>query len=269
MKYCCASNPACNPNAPVPLSGDFCLQLEKAKEMGYHAIEIHVPDVALLDIPALRDAMARTGMEIATLGTGTIYGKYGLHLCDDDPQNQEKLYEMVCRFIDCAAQLSARVTIGSIKGNIWPDQDREKHLEIFARALCRIDEYAGRKGVVILLEATNRYENNVLNNAQELAGMIRSCGLKHTQALLDVFHMNIEEEKGAYALRDAAVVLGHIHFADNNRRYPGAGCYDFSVLAEVIREIGYDGVLSVECLPWPEGDEAARKAGEFLHRVFG
>ena len=189
MKYCCASNPECNPKAPVPLSGDFCLQLEKAKEMGYHAIEIHVPDVALLNISALRDTMMRTGMKIATLGTGTIYGKYGLHLCDENPQNQDRLFEMVCRFIDCAAQLSSRVTIGSIKGNIGPDQDREKHMEIFGRALRRIDAYAGEKGVVILLEATNRYENNVLNNAKELAGMIRSCGLKNTQALMDVFHM--------------------------------------------------------------------------------
>lgn len=268
MKYCCASNPVCNPAAPVPLSGDFCLQLRKAKEMGYHAIEIHVPEVDLIDIPALRQEMERTGMEISTLGTGTIYGKYGLHLCDENLENQERIFSMVCRFIDCAAQLSARVTIGSIKGSIRPDQDREKHLDIFARALRRIDDYAAEKGVIVLLEATNRYENNVLNNAGELANMIRSNGLKSTLALLDVFHMNIEEKNGAAALEEAADVLGHIHFADNNRRYPGAGCYDFNALRDVIRRIGYDGVLSVECLPWPDGDEAARQACDFLHRMF-
>lgn len=268
MKYCCASNPVSNPRTPVPLSGDFCLQMEKAKAMGYHAIEIHVPDVAMIDIPALRNAMERTGMEVATLGTGTIYGKYGLHLCDENESNQNRLYEMVCRFIDCAAELSSGVTIGSIKGSISAGADREKHLHILGCALRRIDDYAGEKGVIILLEATNRYENNVLNNAAELAGMIHSYELRNTRALLDVFHMNIEEAKGAAVLEDAADVLGHIHIADNNRRYPGAGCYDFEVLRDVIHRVGYDGMLSVECLPWPNGDEAAAQAGAFLHRMF-
>lgn len=65
----------------------------------------------------------------------------GLHLCDADEQRQQELFERVCAFIDCAAQLNARVTIGSIKGNIRPDEDREKHLDILGKALKRIDDY--------------------------------------------------------------------------------------------------------------------------------
>lgn len=270
MKYCVAANMATNPTTPVPLSGDFCETLVKAKGMGYDAIEIHVPDVGVLDVPAILETMKRTGMSVATLGTGTIYGKFGLHLCDEDEKRQERLYGMVCRFIDCAAELSSRVTIGSIKGAIAPDQDRARHMRILGDALSRIDRYAGEKGVTMLLEATNRYENNVLCNADELAGLIESRGLSHTRALLDVFHMNIEEPRGVReALLRARDVLGHIHFADNNRRYPGAGCFDFTPLIRAIEEIGYDGVLSVECLPWPNGDEAAKQACAFLCRSFG
>lgn len=89
MKYCVAANMAGSPTTPVPLSGDFCEQMRKAHEMGYDAIEIHVPDVSVLDIPAIRACMRETGMEVATLGTGTIYGRYGLHLCDADEQKIE------------------------------------------------------------------------------------------------------------------------------------------------------------------------------------
>ena len=53
MKYCVAANMAGSPTTPVPLSGDFCEQMRKAHEMGYDAIEIHVPDVSVLDIPAI------------------------------------------------------------------------------------------------------------------------------------------------------------------------------------------------------------------------
>ena len=191
MKYCVAANMAGSPTTPVPLSGDFCEQMRKAHEMGYDAIEIHVPDVSVLDIPAIQACMRETGMEVATLGTGTIYGRYGLHLCDADEQRQQELFERVCAFIDCAAQLNARVTIGSIKGNIRPDEDREKHLDILGKALKRIDDYAGQKNVTVLLEATNRYENNVLNTGAQLADMIQGYALKHTRALMDAFHMNI------------------------------------------------------------------------------
>lgn len=169
--------------------------------MGYDAIEIHVPDVSVLDIPAIQACMRETGMEVATLGTGTIYGRYGLHLCDADEQRQQELFERVCAFIDCAAQLNARVTIGSIKGNIRPDEDREKHLDILGKALKRIDDYAGQKNVTVLLEATNRYENNVLNTGAQLADMIQGYALKHTRALMG--RVPHEYRRGAGSQRTA------------------------------------------------------------------
>lgn len=108
MKYCVAANMAGSPTTPVPLSGDFCEQMRKAHEMGYDAIEIHVPDVSVLDIPAIQACMRETGMEVATLGTGTIYGRYGLHLCDADEQRQRELFERgvrvyrLCGAAECA-----------------------------------------------------------------------------------------------------------------------------------------------------------------------
>lgn len=268
MKYSVATNQAVIRTAPVAMGGDFCQMLHKAGEMGYHAIEIHVPDTAVLDILRIKEAMEETGVFVSTLGTGTIFSKFGLHLCDDDAQKQEKLFHMVCRFIDCAAELSSRVTIGSIKGRILPDQDREKHLQIFGQALKRIDDYAAEKGVTVLLEATNRYENNVLNTALDIRELIMKHELWHTRALLDVFHMNIEEADCCAALETAKDVLGHIHVADNNRLYPGAGCFAFAPFADKLREIGYDGVVSVECLPLPESETAAQKAAQFLHALF-
>ena len=267
MKYCIATNQAAKSTAPVAMGGDFCEMLHKAKEMGYHAIEIHVPDVSVLDVKRIKETMKETGVFVSTLGTGTIFSKFGLHLCDDNAENQEKLFNMVCRFIDCAAEFASCVTVGSIKGRILPDQNREKHLEIFGKALKRIDDYAAEKGVTVLLEATNRYENNVLNTAADVRGIIEKYELTHTQALLDVFHMNIEEADCCAALETAKEVLGHIHIADNNRLYPGAGCFAFESLAKKLREIGYDGVVSVECLPLPNSEEAATKAAQFLHAL--
>lgn len=268
MRFGIASNPVSDRAVPVAMSGDFCDVLRDAGEMGYDVIEIHVPDVSALDIPRIREAMKRTGVGVATLGTGTIYGTTGLHLCDGSEENRERLHGMLRRFVDVAAQLGARVTLGSVKGNIPPGADREKSLALLGRSLRRIDEYAARQGVTLLVEATNRYENNVLNTGRQVADIIRLYELSSTRALLDVFHMNIEEADPLRALEDAKEVLGHVHVADNNRLFPGAGCFAFAPFARKLREIGYDGVVSVECLPLPTGEEAAKSAIGFLRELF-
>ena len=54
--------------------------------------------------------------------------------------------------------------------------------------------------------------------------------------------------------------IGYIHFADNNRKYPGAGHLDFKKIIQAINDTGYEGFISVECLAQPSGEEAARLA---------
>ena len=41
--------------------------------------------------------------------------------------------------------------------------------------------------------------------------------------------------------------LGHVHTADNNRFQPGAGCLDFQPTFTALKQIGYDGFVSIEC----------------------
>ena len=268
MKYCIATNTVSVPTVPVALSGDFCENLRLAAQYGYQAIEIHTPDVSLLDINGLLRTMKETHMEIATLGTGPIFGRYGLHLCDEDPYRQNLLFEKVQPFIDAAAALSSRVTIGSIKGNLQSDRNRIEGMSMLGRSIHRLDQYAEEKGIILLLEATNRYENNVLNTARDLRQFIENNHLTHTLALMDVFHMNIEEADLLTSLDTIQPVLGHIHIADNNRMYPGAGCFPFSPFIEKLRIIGYDGFLSLECLPLPDSETAAVQAARFFHHSF-
>ena len=46
--------------------------------------------------------------------------------------------------------------------------------------------------------------------------------------LADLFHMNIEEANLAEAIRAAGSHIGHVHFADSNRRAAGMGHTDFA-----------------------------------------
>ena len=71
--------------------------------------------------------------------------------------------------------------------------------------------------------------------------------------------MNIEESDIAGALLTAGSQVGHVHFADSNRRAAGFGHTDFAPIAAALRDIGYDGYVSAEVLPWPDAERAAEQ----------
>ena len=63
---------------------------------------------------------------------------------------------------------------------------------------------------------------------------------------LDAFHINIEEADPLGAIREAGDRLVDFHVADNNRMACGMGSWDWAGLVETLKEVGYDGALTVE-----------------------
>jgi sugar phosphate isomerase/epimerase len=55
-----------------------------------------------------------------------------------------------------------------------------------------------------------------------------------------------------------ACVLGSVHLSDSNRHQPGAGHVPFDAVIAMLAEVGFEGVLSVECrLRGPAGEAVA------------
>lgn len=69
--------------------------------------------------------------------------------------------------------------------------------------------------------------------------------------------MNIEDSSPAGALRSAARNLGHVHFADSNRRAFGFGHTDIPPILAALRDIGYADYLSGKIIPVPDSLAAA------------
>ena len=79
--------------------------------------------------------------------------------------------------------------------------------------------------------------------------------------------MAIEEADIAATLRTCGAAVGHVHFADSNRRAIGFGHTDPAPIVKALKEIGYTGYLSAEILPLPDADAAARQTMESYRRV--
>ncbi|HHY79414.1 MAG TPA: sugar phosphate isomerase/epimerase [Thermoanaerobacter sp.] len=253
---------------PVIFRGDIEKNIRKAKEFGYDAVEIHIEDPTLLNLENILKVSESERLKISTLGTGLAFVKEKLSFTNSDKAVREKAIERVEKYIEIAKVLNAKVIIGSIRGSI-PEMEERKKYESFAfECFQKVLDKAEKEKVELLIEPINRYETNFINTVEEALALIEKMSSTYLRIHLDTFHMNIEEESFKNSILMAKDKLGHFHFADSNRKYPGAGHINFEEIKEALKAINYDDVIAFECLPLPDSDTAAVKGLEFVKRLF-
>jgi sugar phosphate isomerase/epimerase len=146
-----------------------------------------------------------------------------------------------------------------------PVQDREVLLE----SLDVLAGHAQRAGTHLLFEPLNRYEDHMVNTVADAADLVRTVGSPAVRVLADTYHMNIEEDDPCAALRAGADVLGAVHLSDSNRHQPGTGHVPFEAIIATLREIGFDGPLSVECRMRGDLAEGLNSCGRYLRALLG
>ena len=241
------------------LSGTFAEKAEKAAALGFDGVELMVRDPAQLDWTAIGDVLRKYRLGVGQIVTGELAGADGLALVTPDVDLRRRAAERTRSVIDFAAHMRTMVNVGRLRGRLegagW---------EAAADVLRPTLAYALERGVRIVLEPINRYETDFIHTVDDGLRMIALLDLPNVGLMLDLFHMNIEEPSIEASLRTAGDRLWHVHIADSNRRYPGCGHLPFDPVFETLRDMGYDGYVSAELLPWPDPDTAAQKTAEFL-----
>ncbi len=239
---------------------------EVASTLGFDAIEIFPPNADALNVAAIRELLARNKLAVAAVGTGGgwLLNKWTLTHADSAIRGQARGF--IRAMIEKAAALGAPAILGSMQGRAEGEVSRDQALAWLGEALEDIGEHAGKLGQPFFYEPLNRYETNLLHRTPEAAAWLRTLRTKNIRILADLFHMNIEEPDLAAALREAGELVGHVHFADSNRRAIGCGHTDVAPIAAALRDIGYAGYLSAEILPLPDSATAARQTIESFRR---
>jgi sugar phosphate isomerase/epimerase len=135
-----------------------------------------------------------------------------------------------------------------------------------AERLAEVGRYAADRGVRLTLEPINRYEVDFIASVDDGLRMVEAIGLPNVGLMLDLYHMNIEDASIEGGLQNAGDRCWHVHIADSNRLYPGAGHIDFPPIFEMLRRMGYEGYVSAELLPKPDPDTAAELTIAFLRK---
>jgi sugar phosphate isomerase/epimerase len=100
----------------------------------------------------------------------------------------------------------------------------------------------------------------------EGAALMERLAIPGLKLMPDVFHMNIEDASIEGNLRKYIAHIAYVHFADSNRLAPGWGHLDFGSIVDALNDVGYTGWTSVEILPKPDPDSAARQAIQHLRK---
>ncbi len=112
-------------------------------------------------------------------------------------------------------------------------------------AIGEVADYAAKSGVTLMLEPTAT-DSNLVEGCDDAIMMMEDIGRENVKLMFDVTHALYRNEVPSDYVYQMGKNLKHIHMADYDRKAPGtAGC-DFVDIMQALKDIGYDGYVTME-----------------------
>lgn len=219
-----------------------------AGDFGFDAVEVNVgPGFDLAQrIDEVRDVVAASGIPVSGICTHSMHDPLV-----PDPTERAVRFAALADLLRLADDLGAAgvVSVPVRPPFAFPDLPNlvSDLMDLATSEFQHWTQTIPPGNAAVFLEPLNRYEAEFLRRVEQATQLASRIGSPRIQALADFFHMNIEEASMAEPIIAAGSHLGYVHIADNNRLQPGAGCLDFATPFAALKQIGYDGYVSIEC----------------------
>jgi len=134
--------------------------------------------------------------------------------------------------------------------------------------LTEIAKYALPKGIQIAIEPTPA-DSNLIETPDDALVLMEEVGMENVKLMFDTIHAFYRNEIPSDYVRIMSTNLINVHISDLNRMPPGTYT-DFRPLIEALKEIDYQGYLTMEIGITSRGldpDVFARKSLEYLKSI--
>jgi len=242
--------------------------IKKAHELGYDGVELALKRPDEVDKGVLKRLLKENSLEVSAVSSGQVFGARNLYFTDENKDNRKELYDTFCGFIDLASDFGGLVNIGRTRGSIG-GRDPKLCEDLFLDMAHSVADHAEKRGVELILEPVNRYEIDFINSLDECSVLLKKVNRKNFTMMPDVFHMNIEDDHIGESLIRNKEYVRYLHFADTNRHAPGDGHMRWDEIFDALTTINYNGWTSVEILPFPDPETAAKRSVAFLKGKYG
>lgn len=196
------------------------------------------------------EALAATGAHFTSM-TGYLRGDLTTDAGADDLLATAEQSVAFARSIDCPTLNLHGTGLG--EGGLPVAPVEVVTGEMWLRAVRTLSDVAAlgeRHDVVFVLENLNTavdHPGTPFARAADTLALVRAVGSPHLRMNLDLYHAQIGEGNLADLVRRAAPYLGEVQVADvPGRCEPMTGEVRWDFLAQVLAEVGYDGVVALE-----------------------
>jgi sugar phosphate isomerase/epimerase len=242
---------------------------EKVKAAGFEFIECGVAGTLKPDMPDAEYAPELEALKTCALpirSCNSFIPGNRFRLTGPETTHDEALAYAVTACRRAEAIGIPYIVLGSSAARKIPGGfDSEKAKAQFIEFCQRLGERIKDLKLTIVLEPLNKDVTNILNYVAEGIEYVDAIGHPRIQLLADFYHM-LKENEGPDAIRKAGGRIRHCHIAEpEGLTAPGTKGDDFSGYFKALKDIGYTGGVSCECL-WPKEniEEAWKKAVETM-----
>lgn len=254
----------------------FDRALRFARECGYTGIEFapftinkNAYDISATERESVRRLAEAEKLEVVGLHWLLAFTN-GYYLTSPDKQVRAETARYLGELARLCSDLGGKIMVlGSPRQrNLLPGVTHDQALEYAADVIRRAVPSLLDHDIVMAVEPLGPEEGDFLRTAEsgeQLLDMVDSeaCGLH-----LDVKAMASEQRPIEEIIRLHSARMVHFHANDANRRGPGMGDIDFKPIFRALRDVQYEGWISVEVFDYTPGVEAlARDSIQYLQRM--
>lgn len=177
------------------------------------------------------------------------------------------------RALDLAKELGAPCITTEPGGPLEPGQSWEDALHLFCDSLSPVADHAHAIGVPLLIEPEPGLLLETAAHYERFASVFQHPGIGLN---FDIGHMYCVGDEPASAIHQLARHIQHVHLEDiaasrvHHHLVPGEGAIDFKPIIQALREIKYQGWVTIELYPYIDNpDVAAQKAYNAIAPLIG
>lgn len=269
-------NIAFSTNAYLKFS--FREAVTRLARLGYQGVEImadvpHAWPAYLLEEQKeeIRRALADNNLRISNINS------FMMHAVDDprqkywhpswiepDPHYRQIRINHTKKALTLARELGAPCVTTEPGGPLEPGQSWSAALKLFVEMFKPVAAHAEKEGVLLLVEPE---PGLLIETADQFLEFMRHIDSPAVALNFDIGHAYCVKDDPATTIPRVAKFIRHFHLEDiaatrvHHHLVPGEGAIDFAATLKAIRDINYQGWVTIELYPYiDDPDQAARTA---------